>query len=61
MCSGYEGNFIKKRAMIVNQGLPRIGKPLWMSKSANFARKYKSMMWTRYRQSKRYNNLLDIP
>ena len=33
--------------------------PRWMNKAANSARKYKSRMWNRYRQSKTYNDLVE--
>jgi len=33
--------------------------PSWMNKSANSARKYKSRMWNRYRQSKSYKDLVE--
>ena len=33
--------------------------PSWMNKSANSARKYKTRMWDRYRQSKSYNDLVE--
>lgn len=33
--------------------------PKWMNKSAKVARKYKSRMWFRYRESKTYNDLVE--
>jgi len=44
--------------ILVPSGQDKIRKtPSWMNKLANSARKHKSRIWKRYRQSKCYNDL----